>query len=193
MVRPDPTSNDAIALSLLVLRCQAGDERAFASLYERFNQRTLAYLRGLIGDVAEDANQELWIGVFRTVRTLANPRAFRTWLFTATRHRALDHLRRQKRERELFGADSDLDAVAEVIGAPAPEEDRGHLSDSDLRRVMTDLPPPQREVLLLRYQDDLSYTEIAVVVGCSIGTVRSRLHHAKLKLARLLEHEVSTA
>jgi len=92
-----------VRLHLLVLRCQAGDEQAFARLFDWFGQRTLAHLRSLIGDDAEDVQQEVWLAVYRGISTLGNPAAFRTWLFRTTRrHRAIDFLRKRKREQELI-------------------------------------------------------------------------------------------
>jgi RNA polymerase sigma-70 factor (ECF subfamily) len=178
----DTSREDAerLRLHLLVLRCQAGDERAFETLFRQFEARTFAYLRGILGDehTAEDAQQELWLSVFRNISALANPGAFRTWLFTSARHRALNWLRRRKREKEL------------IVETPVEEMQLGAESDEsapfDIDRFVAAiavLPPPQREVLLLRYRDDLSYAEIAVVTGAAIGTVRSRLHHAKRNLA----------
>jgi RNA polymerase sigma-70 factor (ECF subfamily) len=61
------------------------------------------------------------------------------------------------------------------------------VDESDLEMALTSMPPPQREVLLLRYRDELSYSEIALVVGCPIGTVRTRLYHAKRKMQELLK------
>jgi RNA polymerase sigma-70 factor, ECF subfamily len=177
------SGDEELRLHLQVLRCQAGDERAFAALFDRFAGRTLRYLRGLVGDAAEDVQQEVWLGVFRGIGALADPRAFRTWLYRATRHRAVDFLRRARREREL---------VAEVVAesaedaSVAPDEDPlaalEPLDQSALHDALAALAPAQREVLVLRYQDGLSYAEIALVVGCSVGTVRSRLHHAKRRL-----------
>ncbi len=90
-------------LHLLVLRCQAGDEPAFGQLLDWFGERTMTYLEGLVGkDDAEDVHQEVWLAVYRGIRTLHNPRAFRTWLFRATRHHAIDFLRRYKREQRLL-------------------------------------------------------------------------------------------
>jgi RNA polymerase sigma-70 factor (ECF subfamily) len=138
-------------------------------------------LRGLVGESAEDVQQEVWLTVYRGIRTLSNPRAWRTWLFRTTRHRAIDHLRRQKREQELI-AEAATETVAET--SQGETED---LEKSEVATALAGLPPPQREVLLLRYQDDLSYAEIALVIGCPIGTVRTRLHHAKRRLHELLE------
>jgi RNA polymerase sigma-70 factor (ECF subfamily) len=110
---------------------------------------------------------------------VAHPRAFRTWLFQATRHRAIDHLRRRRRERILLA-----DAASE--SEPAVEDAEPEVRDlSGLADAMAGMTPAHREVLLLRYEDDLSYAEIALVTGCSVGTVRSRLHHAKRRLVEL--------
>ncbi len=167
---------DALRLHLLVLRCQAGDERAFARLMDCYADKTRRYLGGLVGDAAEDVNQEVWLAVYRRIATLTDPRRFRTWLYRTTRHRAIDHLRAQRRERELFDdAGTAQDLPADDATDPAPDLPA-------LDELLRDLAPIHREVLLLRYRDELSYTEIALVAGCSVGTVRSRLHYATRRL-----------
>jgi RNA polymerase sigma-70 factor (ECF subfamily) len=178
--RADPAD---LRLHLLVLRCQAGDEQAFARLLEQFGARTTAYLRSLVGTDADDVQQEVWLTVYRNIRTLSNPRAFRTWLYRTTRHRAIDFLRARQRERELFD-----DAPPEASeAAMAAEADALPDFDESVLQAFDELTAPQREVLLLRYRDDLSYADIALVVGCPIGTVRTRLHHAKRRLHALLQ------
>ena len=174
--------DDEKRLFLLVLRCQAGDETAFSRLMEWFGARTLAHLRGLLGDDADDVQQEVWLAVYMRIGALSNPRAFRTWLFQTTRHRAIDFLRSRKRERELLE-----EAAREIDFANAPDEGIGGLDQSSVAAALKDLSPAQREVLLLRYEEDMTYAQIAVIVGCSIGTVRSRLHHAKLRLQDAIE------
>lgn len=180
---PPPTEEQGIGLSLLVLRCQAGDERAFARLFEQFGSRTFRYLRGMVGDDADDVQQEVWLAVYNGIKRLANSSAFRTWLFRTTRHRAIDFLRSVRRERPLF---EDVDVVA------VESADTGDADAADLDAVgaaLMAIPPTQREALVLKYWDDLSYEEIAVVVGVPIGTVRTRIHHGKKKLAELLSRE----
>jgi RNA polymerase sigma-70 factor (ECF subfamily) len=173
-------------LQLLVLRCQVGDERAFAALLDAFGENTLRYLRGLLGEDADDVQQEVWLSVFKGIAALANPAAFRTWLFRTTRHRAIDFLRARKRERELI----DDAPVEDVAASEEPDEVlMVDVSETTLAATLGALPFAQREVLLLRYRDDLTYEEIAVVVGCPIGTVRTRLHHAKRRLRQLLHSE----
>lgn len=173
-----------LLLHLLVLRCQAGDEEAFARLFDRFGQRTLRYLRGLVGDDAEDVHQEVWLTVYRRIGQLAHPDAFVTWLLSTTRHRAVDFLRRRRRERELL---DDLAVASAAEDDVASEPASGRIDESVLDAAAAVLPAAQREVLLLRYQDELSYAEIALVVGCSVGTVKSRLHHARRRLQESLE------
>ena len=172
---------DVLRLHLVVLRCQTGDERAFAQLFEWFNPRTERYLRSLVGDAADDVQQEVWLAVYRGLSSVTNPRAFRTWLFQTTRHRAIDYLRKQKRERELIS-----EVSSEAIEAIDPAEESSTLDLSNFDAVLAELPTAQREALLLRYRDDLSYNEIALVVGCSVGTIRSRLHHAKRRMQELM-------
>ena len=176
-MQPGKADPNELALQLLVLRCQSGDERAFERLFEQFAERTHRYLRGLVGDSADDVQQEVWLAVYRGIARLAAPHAFRTWLFRTTRHRALDFLRSRKREAELL-ADTDLAAVEELVAAPESNPGGSELAWEQLDA----LSAAHREVLLLKYRDDMSYEQIALVIGCSIGTVRSRLHFAKQRL-----------
>ena len=186
--RRDATSVDSraqdLALRLLVLRCQAGDDAAFAKLMSAYEGRTLRYLLGIVGDDAEDVQQEVWLSVYRHLRGLADPGAFRTWLFRTTRNRAIDFLRRRKREHELID-DVPIDTVA-IPSAKSEDDDGAVIDEEALTAALMAMPPPQREVMLLRYCDGLSYQEIATVVGRPIGTVRTRLHHAKKRIQESL-------
>ncbi len=172
-----PRASDDVLLQLLVLRCQAGDEKAFARLLDRFGPKTLRYLEQIVGDDADDVQQEVWLDVYRRASQLATPRSFVSWLFTITRHRAVDYLRRRRRARELL---EDVAAESLVTDEPLDQTDAPDLSE--VSHVLANLQPLHREVLLLRYQDDLTYEEIAAVIGCSVGTVKSRLHHARRRL-----------
>jgi len=172
-----------LALRFLVLRCQAGDEAAFAKLMGMFEARTLGYLRGILGDDADDVQQEVWLTVFRQLNDLADPAAFRTWLFRTTRHRAIDFLRKRRRERELID-DTPIESVASEV--EADDDSTGPIDEAALVAALMAMPPPQREVVMLRYRDGLTYQEIAQVTNRPIGTVRTRLHHAKRRLQESL-------
>jgi RNA polymerase sigma-70 factor, ECF subfamily len=175
---PGDLASERLRLHLLVLRCQAGDETAFTILFSQFSPRTLAYLQGLVGDDADDVQQEVWLAVYRNLGTLANPGAFRTWLFQTTRHRALDLLR--KRRRSVEAADE-----REAVGGTGAGDDA--LDGIELEAVAARLPAGQREVLLLRYGNDLSYGEIALVTGCPVGTVKSRLFAAHRAVRAIID------
>lgn len=135
---------DRLRLHLTVLRCQAGDESAFTRLFEEFAASTLAYARGLVGDDADDVQQEAWLAVYRGIRQLHDPGAFRVWLFRTVRHRALNWLRRFRREREL------MDDVALEDLPAAPPDDDITLDAPGIADAIAGLPPPQREALLLQ-------------------------------------------
>jgi RNA polymerase sigma factor (sigma-70 family) len=113
---------------------------------DAFGNKTLGYLRGLLGDDAEDVQQEVWLSVYRGLGGLTNPGAFRTWLYRTTRHRAVDFLRKRKREREL--AD---DIANETVEADDSADDSvGRLHGSELESALMAIPPPQREVMLTK-------------------------------------------
>ena len=186
---PRGARRDELLDHLLVLRCQAGDEAAFRRLFEQFRPRTLRYLAGLVGDDAEDVQQDVWLTVYRRLGQLADPGAFVPWLYGVTRHRAIDFLRRRRRERELLEGFA-TERLAGGDAADAAEADAaGAWEGAVLPDAVGALPPALREVLQLRYRDGLSYGDIALVVGCAVGTVRSRLHNAKRRLQQVLEQE----
>jgi len=180
------TDHDRILIeALAVVRCQAGDEDAFEKLYELHSDGLLYYLRRLVGasGAAEDAAQQVWLTVYRKVKTLEEPRAFRTWLYRIAHNRAISALRKSGREiswEEVGGED----------GTVLEEVHEEHFDTADAAQVHAGLErvsPPHREVLALRFLHEMSYREIADIAQVSVGTVRSRLHHAKNALRHQIE------
>ena len=174
---------DRIYQRLLVLRCQTGDEAAFAEIVGLYHPRLRRFLRRMLDDdvhAADDALQDVWFDVFRGVGKLRDGGAFASWLWRIARDRAYRVLRRKG---IAIGAIDDIGDVPET--APEPDfdaEDRRRVSESLVR-----LPHAQREVLLLRFVEELSYEQIAAAVGCELGTVRSRLHYAKRALRDVMQ------
>jgi RNA polymerase sigma-70 factor, ECF subfamily len=162
---------------LLVLRCQAGDEAAFAELVERFHPRLAYYVRRLLGDAhaAEDVLQDVWLTVYRKLATLRDPQALRIWLYRIARRAVVVQLRHARRWREL-----DIETL--VDAADAPDEAFGPDDAARIHAALARLEPSHRDVLVLRFVEELSYEDIAQVTGCPLGTVRSRLHYAKRAL-----------
>lgn len=170
---------DKLGLHLLVLRAQVGDENAFRQLYEQFSDRTLRFLSGFVSQTAaEDLNQELWLTVYRRIRTLVNINGFRAWLFQSARNSALDQLRSLKRRDELneilYNQAESRKTPEELEVFPEP--------DFELTNALDQLSASHREVIVLNYLEGMDYEEIALITGCLVGTVRSRIHHARRKL-----------
>ena len=174
---------DHIGEQLLVIRSQSGDPTAFAELVDRFAPRLRYFLGKLLGepDRVDDALQEVWLDVFQGLPRLAAPKAFRAWLFRIAHDRACRTLRKRH---------PDIPLSDESLLACCPEEPTFHSDEAVLVHAALDrLTPEHREVLVLRFLEDMSYEEIAGVVGCPLGTVRSRLHHARKTLRTLLDKE----
>jgi RNA polymerase sigma-70 factor, ECF subfamily len=173
---------DRVYDRLLVLRSQAGDQVAFTEIVDRYQPRLRYYLRKMLVDVhaAEDVMQDVWCDVFRAMPRLADAGAFRAWLYRIARDRAFRDLRKRRpRPRPV-------DELA--LAAHAAEIDKLKPEDVELVHAALDkLAPEHREALILRFIDDMSYTEMAAIVGCQVGTVRSRLHYAKQALGEVLE------
>jgi RNA polymerase sigma-70 factor, ECF subfamily len=166
---------------LLVLRCQMGDEDAYRELVGRFGPRLRYFLRKLVGQIdrADDLAQEVWIDVLRQLPGLNDASAFATWIYRIAHGKAMLEGRRNGRAPATV---PDVEWIAE-------EEDET-FSAEDAARIhagLDRLEQGQREVLVLRFLEALSYDEISEIVGCPLGTVRSRIHYAKAALRRQLE------
>ena len=176
--------NDRLYESLLVLRCQTGDEAAFAELIERYHPRLRLFLRRMLRDehASDDVLQDVWLDVYRAMGKLRDPGALAGWLYGIARNRAYGMLRRRGGIRTVSLEAEDL---ADVLAEPEPDAGPGEaaLVNASLER----LPHEQREVLLLRIIEGMSYDQIAAAVGCEVGTVRSRLHYGKRALRQKLE------
>lgn len=182
------SADDRIAEHFVVLRAQLGDPEAFGVLFDRYHARVLAYVRHRMDSTAdaEDVLQEVWVTVVRKIARLEEPQAFRAWLFRIAHGHAVSRLRRKRREVTLGS-----DMTEQVFSAmAAPENDASEaLADYDedaVHEALAELSAPHREVLSLRYFEGFTYEEIAGIVGCGLGTVRSRLHYAKAALQREL-------
>jgi RNA polymerase sigma-70 factor (ECF subfamily) len=172
---------DRLYERILVLRSQARDETAFEEIVARFTPRLRYYLRRMLGSVptAEDALQEVWLDAFRALPRLIEPSAFTAWIYRLARDRAFRELRRRRTSLPL----EDFDVVEETANS-----DEFSVEDAArIHEALDRLIPEHREVLVLRFIEDMPYEQIAGIVGCQLGTVRSRLHYAKRALRRVIE------
>lgn len=191
MTAPDSSAPDTTEL---LDRARAGDEAAFGALmrlhYEPVFRTVYAMVRN--EHDARDVCQEAWLVVWRELKNFRGESKFSTWLHPIAVRKALDHLRKRRRWYDRFlpfaTGDEDSPAVAEPATQHTARDD-AETSEraARLHRAMEALPPKQRAVLVLRELQGLSYEEIAQAVSLPIGTVMSRLYHARRHLAQRLK------
>ena len=171
----------------LVVRCQVGDRRAMQELFLRHNGPLGYYLRRMLDrDEVADVQQEVWLAVLRRIGRLRSPGAFVVWLYQIARNEAIDRRRAAWPRAVPLDDEHALDDPGTGGGGNADPS----FSPEDAAAIhakLSQLSPEHREVLLLRFMEDLSYEQIADVTGCTVGTVRSRLHYGKSALRKLLE------
>jgi RNA polymerase sigma-70 factor (ECF subfamily) len=177
-------ASDDLYERLLVLRCQAGDEQAFGEMVRSYALRLRYFLLKLLADphAAEDAMQDVWLDVHRGLPRLRDPDAFRAWLYRLARDRAFRRLRAKRPTQVPI----EIDAIA----IAEERDERFSKENAEQIHVALDtLSPEHREVLVLRFIEDLSYDEIGMITGCRPGTVKSRIHYAKEMLRRAIDKE----
>ncbi len=165
----------------IALRCQSGDMSAFEDLVAIMERPLLYYATTLTGsqDVGLDVLQDVWIKVLHGIRKLKDPGSLRSWLYAITHGVAVDRIRRNtSRERAEQVELEDFQEAEEPLFA-VEEAAAIHLALSQISLT-------HREVLVLHFLEDMPIAEIAVVVECSEGTVKSRLHYAKRAMKEVL-------
>jgi RNA polymerase sigma-70 factor (ECF subfamily) len=175
-------SKDRASYEWLALRCQSGEKGAFEDLIAVMERPLLYYAAAMTGSVdsALDVLQDVWIRVFRGIRKLKDPGALRPWLYSITHGIAVDRIRRNyAREQAEKVQYKDFHETEEPSFA---EEDAARI-----HAALNQIGLLHREVLVLHFLEDLSLAEIAKVVGCSEGTVKSRIHYAKRQMKQILE------
>jgi RNA polymerase sigma-70 factor, ECF subfamily len=163
----------------------AGDELAFGILWRDLQPGLLRYLNALAPGAGEDLASETWLRVVKGLgRFSGDERAFRAWVFTVARHRAVDRWRRGTRRRD---EPVSLDALVDL---PAPDDPAGAAVDALSTRaavaLIATLPPDQAEVVLLRVVAGLEVAEVAAITGKRPGNVRVLAHRALRRLAERL-------
>ncbi len=164
----------------LINKIRAGDEQSFASLvisYTPYVYRTaFAFLQDR--SEAEDISQEVFLKIFRAISQLSDPHAFHSWLKKIVTNACLDHL---KKQRPSPTADAELDVL------PSATETSQHWDQHLLiQDALQSLRSEYRETLVLREWQGYSYQEIAALLGVPVGTVKSRIHTARMQLAKML-------
>lgn len=173
--------------------CQQGDREAFRLLFEAYKDKVFSIAAYSVdGDrsVADDVTQQIFLKLFTAIRQFRGESEFTTWLYRLVVNACLDERRRRRR----------LLPWGETVSIPAPinkkpqEREYARLEVAEaVRAAVGELKPRFRLPILLKYIEGLSYEEIAAVMGCSKGTVASRLNRGHSQLAKRLAHFRSSA
>ncbi|MFF7792129.1 sigma-70 family RNA polymerase sigma factor [Streptomyces sp. NPDC007991] len=175
-------------LGAAVARAQDGDEAAFAVAYRIVQPGLLGYLRGLVGDEAEDVASDAWLEIARDLaRFKGDGAGFRGWTATIARHRALDHLRRRRVRPRASALEQD------VLDLPGPHSTHDQaleaISTEQALRLVRGLPQDQAEAVLLRVVVGLDGPAAARVLGKRPGAVRTAAYRGLKRLATRLGAE----
>ena len=164
-----------------------GDMRAFEELYQRHNRRVYSLCLRMTQNVseAEDLAQEVFIQLFRKIGSFRGESAFTTWLHRMTVNQVLMHFR--KRSVKLEHTTEEGETPVQVVRGT---ENPNHMPVVDriaLDKAIAQLPPGYRTVFVLHDVEGHEHEEIARMLGCSVGTSKSQLHKARMKLRKLLK------
>ena len=169
----------------LVALSQAGSVQALDGLARRWTPRLLRYVTRMLGgsgdsaEAARDVVQETWIGAIRGLRRLRDPAQFPAWIYGIATRKCADAIRTNTRRRRLDAGVADGEADRSTTDVRSEQR-------IDLATAIRGLPPIHRAAVHLFYREELSVEEIASALGIPVGTVKSRLHHAREALKKQL-------
>lgn len=170
---------------LLVSRARAGDREAFGALVEQYRDNVYRLAYRMCGNAydADEAAQEAFVAAWRALPNFRGDAKFSTWLYRLTTNAAIDVMRREKRHQTV--GDGEMIEVADDADSPQETVERTEQQEA-VQEALATLSEEYREVLLLRYMEELDYAEIAEVLKLPSGTVKSRINRAKAALKAAL-------
>lgn len=173
----------------LAQKSATGDMVAFEQLYERHNRRVYSLCLRMTSNVqeAEDLAQEVFIQLFRKIGSFRGESAFTTWLHRLTVNQVLMHFR--KRNVKLEQTTDDGETPIQIVVGTANPNQMPVVDRIALDRAIAQLPPGYRTVFTLHDIEGHEHEEISRMLGCSVGTSKSQLHKARMKLRMLLRQQ----
>ena len=185
----------------LMLRVKQGDREAFTELVEKYKQpvMNLAYRTLRDATEAEDLAQHVFLQVYKSAHRYEISAKFSTWLFTIARNLSLNEIRRRSRHPadsldQHLGQEEDQPArqFQDVKAFAAPEAVLQQELQEKIDEALADLPETQRTAIQLCRQEELSYEDIAEVLGCSLSATKSIIHRAREVLKQRLKPYLRT-
>jgi RNA polymerase sigma-70 factor (ECF subfamily) len=173
----------------MISRCQRGDQEALKEIFDKYHKKVYRIAYGVVRQREEtlDIVQEVFVKLFRSIKNFKGKSHFYTYLYRMVMNTAIDHARKTGKqiissldEEGSFEPSDDLEKGPERILLQKELEER-------VKLAMDKLPAEQRAALIFRDVEGLSYQEMAEAMGCSIGTVMSRLHYGRKRIQELLK------
>lgn len=163
-----------------------GDMVAFEMLYERHNRRVYSLCLRMVANAteAEDLSQEVFVQLFRKVGSFRGESAFTTWLHRLTVNHVLMHFRKKGVRLEKTTDEGEISEMQDFIQA-VTERPR-FIDRIALDKAISDLPPGYRTVFVLHDVEGFEHEEVAAMLGVSVGTSKSQLHKARMRLRDLI-------
>jgi RNA polymerase sigma-70 factor (ECF subfamily) len=179
-------SSSSISDRELIDRISLGDQAAFRELYSRHHAAIYNYILRLTHQVttSEDLLQEVYLAIWQGAQKFRGTSSPKTWIFRIAHYQTVSWLRKQKKHRQTI---DNLDAFELPSGDPSPEDDLiGKWQTKQLQHAIDSLSPKHRAVIELTFLHGFAYREIAEIMECPIGTVKSRMSYALQYLYRIL-------
>jgi RNA polymerase sigma-70 factor (ECF subfamily) len=173
----------------IVARCRSGDPEAFAELVRKYQSRVLTLAARILDNrsEAEDVAQDIFVKIFQSLHDFRGASRFSTWLYRITVNHCLNYIRRRTRQQQTLV----VTEPGEWMQESSPSSPYKTLEQKErwtlVQAKLQVLSPEHRTIILLRDFEGLSYEEIADVLQLESGTVKSRLHRARMELKSLLE------
>ena len=184
-----------LADDVLVARYAEGDNKAFDELLARYQGKLFNYIYFIVRsqELAEDLFQETFVKAIMTIqqgRYTASGK-FGAWLTRIAHNMIIDSFRQERSENTISNDETDVDLLndADLCDDNIEMQMVNDQTLSDVRRLMDALPDNQREVVYMRYYQDLSFKEIAEIIGVSINTALGRMRYALLNMRRIAEEK----
>jgi RNA polymerase sigma-70 factor, ECF subfamily len=168
----------------IIQQVLSGKHEQYGLLVQRYQESLIHFLRGILGTDEDvfDCAQDAFLAAYRNLWRYSANHTFRAWIYAIARNKAIDLIRKRKKQVLLALDEQIVDQQLSPEEAWLAKEQAIHI-----REILEELPEHYRQALYLRYQQELSYEEISVVLNIPLSTVKTHLHRGKEKLRQIME------
>jgi RNA polymerase sigma factor (sigma-70 family) len=164
---------------------QSQASRCFELLYSRYSSKIYAKCISLLKDeaLAQDATQEIFLKVFLNLSRFGEKSRFSTWVYSITYNYCIDYLRRKKKQKAIFS--DEIENIPDIAVEEVSDKILLEMEISQLKEVLENIPPGDKAILLMKYQDGMSIREIAGVLDKTESAIKMKIKRAKAKAQKV--------